>query len=242
MPPDDGKLEGQQTLPNVGDDTAVKAAEKRAAEAEKRAAKLEEDERKRTAAAEKAKRDSEVKSVDDAKRALEAAEKRAAELEERAKAAEDRIRKRIESRFEQLPAETRERIASFRDAMPIDGWERLVEMELERSVALGGGASDAGDGDGGQNVVPPVSAAGVGRRAHKREGRELHPKSVEILEALGQDTDLARKVITVQRETEGGVTRGRFVYPEGLLKKHLRERALAPVLMTEENRRKIFGV
>lgn len=238
---DDGKTgEGvQPTLPNLGDD-AVKAAEARAKAAETKAAKLEDEERKRQAAADKAKRDADVRSVDDAKRALEEAEKRAADFESRAKAAEDRIRQRIDKRFEQLPSETRERIATFRDAMPLEQWERLVDMELERTPAEG--STDGGTTSSSGSVVPPVSAAGVGRRAHSATGRELHPKTIEILDALGQGSDLAKKVLQVDREVEGGVTRGRFVYPQGLLKKHLRERALAPVLMTEENRRKIFGV
>jgi len=230
----------QQTLPNVGDE-AVKAAEARVKAAEAKAAKLEEEERKRQAAADKAKRDADVKSIDDAKRALEDAEKRAADFESRAKAAEDRIRKRIDSRYERLPAETRERIATFRESLPLEQWEKLVDMELERAPTESSDAGDASVASNG-NIVPPVSTAGAGRRVHSRDGRELHPKTVEILEALGQGTDLAKKVLTVQREVEGGITRGRFVYPQGLLKKHLRERALAPVLMTEENRRKIFGV
>ena len=236
MPDTERDDDKQPKLPGV-DDSVVKAAEKRAKEAEERAAKLESEERKRQDALTKAKRDAEVKSLDDAKRALEEAERRAAEAEQRAKEAEDRIRKRIDARFEQLPAEHRERLSSFREAMPLDKWEALVDMELERTPATGDSTGETGTSAG----IPPASPAGVGRRVHKREGRELHPKTVEILDALGQDPSLSQRVLQVETEKEGGVIRGRFIYPQGLLKKHLRERALAPTLMTEENRRKIYG-
>jgi len=235
MADDSANNSQQQSLPGV-DDPAVKAAEKRAKDAEDRAAKLEAEEKKRQDVASKAKRDAEVKSLDEAKRALDEAEHRAAEAERRAKEADDRIRQRIDSRFERLPADQRERLAIFREAMPLDKWEALVDMEIERTAT-----SDANSDSGEATGLPPASPAGVGRRVHKKDGRELHPKTVEILDALGQDGDLARKVIQVETEVEGGTKKGRFIYPQGLLKKHLRERALAPILMTEENRRKIYG-
>lgn len=219
----------QPTLPGVA------AAEKRAAAAEKRAAELEDRERKRQAAADKAKRDSDIKSVDDAKRVAAEAEERERKAIARAEAAEKRIRDRIDARFQKLPDDVRKTIGEFQDTLSIDQWEKMVDMEYGRM-----GNANPTDDDTPTGGAPPAAPAGAGRRNHAADGRDLHPKTREILEQLGVDDHVARKVIVAETETEGGVRKARFVYPPLKLKKHIRERSLAPTLLTEENRRKII--
>lgn len=218
----------QQTLPGMESEAA-----KRAAAAEKRAAELEDRERKRVAAEEKRKRDAEVKTVDEAKKLAAEAEAREQAALQRAEAAEKRIRDRIDERYKKLPDDVRKTIAEFKDSLSLEQWERMVDLESSRMPS-----HDEEPMPGS----PPALPAGAGRRNHARDGRELHPKTAEILEALGVDGEPARKVLDAQTEVEGGVKRARFVYPPAKLKAHLRERALKPVLLSEENRRKILGL
>lgn len=239
--PENDKGGGQAPLPGIGDDDGkgdgkATDAEKRAAAAEKRAAELEAKERKRVEDEESRKREAAIKTTDDAKAAAADAERRAKEATKRAEAAEKRIRERIDKRFETLESSTRERIAKYRDRLSIEDWETMVEEEAER-MAPGGG-----DDDNPIAGAPPAQPAGAGRRNHARDGRELHPKSQEILDTLGIDTEPARKAIVVDTEREGGVVRGRFVYPQTKLRKMIRERALMGPLLSDDERRKLLGL
>ena len=238
-PEDEGGKQG--ILPGTGgdaDDAAKKAAdaEKRAKDAERRAEAAEKREQERKEKEEADERNRSIKTTEDAKKAAADAEKRAKDAERRAEAAEKRIRDRIDERFQTLDSETRTKLEPFRSDLSIDRWEQLVDLEVSRM----GGNRDTDDSNRGG--TPPAQPAGAGRRNHGKDGRELHPKSVEILDELGVETDAARKVLEVETETEGGVKRGRFVYPPKKLKKHLKERALKPVLMDDETRRKMLGL
>lgn len=206
------------------------AAEKRAADAEKRTKTLEEAEAKRREEEDRQRRDAEMKTLDDAKRTIADLEKREKEAQKRADQLQADAMERINARFEKLPKDVREKIAPFKDHLPVAQWEQMIDMEGGRS------ADNSGGGD------PTPNPRGGGRRSHKQAGapRDLHPRSIEILDDIGEDYELARHLIDVEKDPENPGN-ARFVYPQKKLRKHLKERSLRPLLLTEENRRKIFG-
>ena len=210
---------------------AKAAAEKRAADAEKRAKDLESAENKRKDAEAAAKREAELKTIEDHRKARQDAEAREKDAIKKAEALENAVRDRIETRYQRLPKESRDRIETFRDALPIEKWEALVDLE----------ASSTGVGIDGS---PPAATRGAGRRNHARDAgtRDLHPKTEEILGMLGVSSDAAKKLLEAETEVEGGIKRGRFVYPAKKLARQLKERAIMPNLLSEENRRKLFDV
>jgi hypothetical protein len=227
---DKGKGDGSQDKGGEGNNEAVSAAEERARKAEERAKQAEDKARKQEEAERRKKRDEGLKDLDAAKQALADAERREQEAIKRAEEAETRYRSRIEARVATLPKDVQDRLGEFKDALSADKWEKLVDMEFERV-----GAADV-EGEG----IPPAGTMG-GRRHHpSADGRKLHPKSVEILAELGVDTTAAKTVLDAVVENEGGQRKGRFVYPQQLLKKQLKARAAEPQQLTIENYNRIF--
>jgi DNA repair exonuclease SbcCD ATPase subunit len=214
----------QPPLPGVGapDVDGIKA---RAEAAERRAADLEKQQRDRAEAEAKAKRDAELNSLAEAKRQLEEVERREKEARERIEAFEKTEKARIDTLFQRLPDDAQKRMLQYRDAMPSDKFEMLVNDELSR-----GGMSSV-------DVPAPGAPAGRRRGARQTGARELDPMTIQILDELAIDAEPAKHQLEVEKEGD----KARFLFPMKKLMKWTRERAKKPDRLDEETYRKLWG-
>lgn len=236
MPPDDDSA--QPFLPGVGDDKggsddAIAKAEQRARDAEKRAKAAEKREREREDAAAKAKRDAEIKSAEDAKAALADAEKREAAARARLEGFEKRERERIDAIVAKLPKAEQERVEKYRDRMG-DDFGSFVEEELARTTG-GGDTEGDGDDDDGTNPPPPANPGGVMRRNKGDGGRGIEPWAQARLDEMGIDSTAARMSLNVEREGRAA----KFIFPPAKMRTLMRERAMKPAQLSQEEYEKL---
>jgi hypothetical protein len=210
----------------------LKDAEKRARDAEKRAKDLEAAAKKREADENAAKEAAKIKDLDDAKAKIEALQKREAEALKKAEELEARARQRVEKMAEGLPEDAQARVAKFKDKLSLADWSEMVEDEVAR-----GGGSSIGADDTGDDFPQPANPGG---RRNPKDMNQLHPKTEEILDNLGQDLRVARELVTKVRDP-GDKWKARHVYPVKGLVNTLKERVMQPTRMNEENLKAVIA-
>lgn len=234
MADDDDNSPGQQELPGTnetGKDDAISRAESRAREAEKRAKAAEKREKDRADAEAKAKRDADIKSADDARAALADAEKREKAALARLESFEKREAQRIDGLVAKLPKAEQERLGKYRERLG-DDFGSFIEEELTRMSGGGGGDGDDPDtahASGEQNPPPPANPGGIMRRT-KGTGRGIEPWAQARLDEMGIDSGAARNSLEVEREGRSA----KFIFPPAKMRTLMRERALKPDQLTQE--------
>lgn len=208
------------------------AANQRASAAEARLAEIAAREKAQEDAAAKAKKDADLKTSDDSKRAMEAAEKREKDALGKLKAYEDKQRTRITESMKGLDDATKKRLGSLGEKVDLDEWESWVSAEVARS----GDGAPAGDGT---VVAPPVTNPSRGTKMAVDGKRDLPPRAMEILDDIGVDADASRSLTKVIKSDETG--KEIIVFPKKLLIKKIKERAQQPRRLTKENADKLYS-
>lgn len=211
----------------------------RAKKAERELRELKAAHKAREDADAKAKRDADMKDLDSARRQADELAARERAATEEAAALRRLIEGQVKQRLDKLPESERERVSKYKEKLSLADWSQLVDDEVAR---VGGKQSDTdSDSDGStQNTVnpPPPGATGINRIQDTRgQGRRLRADSEEVLGRMGVDTTAAKKGLEVEKDGE----KAKFVYPPKKLISLMRERAIGPKVLSNENYVKLFG-
>lgn len=208
-------------------------AKKRADAAEAETQKLRDEAKRRADIDAQAKLDNETRDLDGAKRAAKDAADRAQKAEDEAKSLREMLEKQTDAKLDGLKPEDKDRVKKWKTKLNLSDYDQLVTEELAK---MRGGTTVTTTSDG--KPVPPPPAAGATTTSisdTRGQGRELNPKSTEVLKKIGVDPGPARRLIDVTREENST----KFEMPADVVVDFLKARPLYPALLSPENYEKL---